>query len=138
MSIVPQSPAVVINDITIWSTDSIPITNRTIICISPHPDDSCISAGATLRFLTPDNTVLVYVATDGKDHCYSFIPIPFQFAHYFLFFFFFNKIPLLFITFLSTRTSCFHQKYNKRRSNTNSARRGKGFRKVHFTSDEYL
>lgn len=41
------------------------ITNKRVICISPHPDDTSISAGATLAFLSANNSVTSVVATTG-------------------------------------------------------------------------
>ena len=57
--------SLMINDIAIWKATNIPFVGRNIICISPHPDDSCISAGATLNFLSQENTVSICIATAG-------------------------------------------------------------------------
>eukprot|EP01095_Lingulamoeba_sp_RSL-Kostka_P004288 TRINITY_DN1538_c2_g1_i1.p1 TRINITY_DN1538_c2_g1~~TRINITY_DN1538_c2_g1_i1.p1 ORF type:complete len:680 (-),score=215.97 TRINITY_DN1538_c2_g1_i1:144-1997(-) len=40
-------------------------TNKTIICFSPHPDDTAISAGATLSFLSKNNRTISCVCTTG-------------------------------------------------------------------------
>ena len=47
------------------------IVNKKIICFSPHPDDTSISAGASLAFLAQNNTVISCCATTGHR---AFIP----------------------------------------------------------------
>lgn len=54
----------IINDCSI-------ITGKTIICFSPHPDDTSISAGASLAFLSQTNTTISCCATTGHR---AFIP----------------------------------------------------------------
>eukprot|EP01102_Stenamoeba_stenopodia_P010474 TRINITY_DN3157_c0_g1_i1.p1 TRINITY_DN3157_c0_g1~~TRINITY_DN3157_c0_g1_i1.p1 ORF type:complete len:588 (+),score=132.61 TRINITY_DN3157_c0_g1_i1:47-1765(+) len=41
------------------------IKNKRIVCFSPHPDDTSISAGATLAFLSLNNSITSVVATTG-------------------------------------------------------------------------
>ena len=51
--------------------DTDTITNKKIICFSPHPDDTSISAGASLSFLSENNTIISCCATTGHR---AFIP----------------------------------------------------------------
>lgn len=51
--------------------DSNFISGKKVICFSPHPDDTSISAGATLSFFSSNNTVVSCCATTGHR---AFIP----------------------------------------------------------------
>lgn len=48
-----------------------PPTGRTVVVVSPHPDDAAISAGGTMALLAPANRVVTAVMTTGHR---SFIP----------------------------------------------------------------
>ena len=48
-----------------------PPSGRTVLVVSPHPDDAAISAGGTMALLAPSNRVVTAVMTTGHR---SFIP----------------------------------------------------------------
>lgn len=50
---------------TVLSPKNLVFTNKSVACFSPHPDDTSISAGATLSFLSQKNTVSSCVCTTG-------------------------------------------------------------------------
>lgn len=57
-------------DFTIYEQASLP-RGKSIVVISPHPDDSSISAGGTLSLLSPHNTLHLLIMTSGH---HAFIP----------------------------------------------------------------
>jgi len=59
-----SSPIVTVPGFTIISSHK-DIVGKKVICFSPHPDDTSISAGATLALLSGNNDVISCVATTG-------------------------------------------------------------------------
>jgi len=72
-SLLPQSVAPAPSELKGFRIINDPesISGKKIICFSPHPDDTSISAGASLSFLAQNNTVISCCATTGHR---AFIP----------------------------------------------------------------
>jgi LmbE family N-acetylglucosaminyl deacetylase len=61
-----QAPALNVPGFTFLTEESLTqIVGKTVICFSPHPDDTAISAGATLAMLSANNSVTSCVCTTG-------------------------------------------------------------------------